>query len=409
VTPEVRRVRDEELVDFVRALTTAFLEPRPVEPIADELRPLWDLDRVWAAFDGDRICGTFRSWATELTVPGGATIPGAAVAAVTVLPTHRRRGILRSMVAAEHAAIRERGEVVGLLYASEYPIYRRFGYGVGCRDAAWTLDARGTGFGPASSGRVDVVEVSATSRDQIKGVFETWRRRQVGEIRRRDFSWDYDLGLRPTAWGEDWKGFLAIHRAPDGPVDGYARYRAEDHWERRQPHSTINVDELHALSDEAYVSLWRFLAETDWVATVKALRRSPDERLPWLLTNARAASASDVADGLWVRLMDVPRALAARTYAREGDLVLEVHDDEAPDGALRIALAAGPDGATCTATDRLPDLTIDVAALGSAYLGGVRLRDAVALHGADEHTAGALLAAERLFHMPDEPWCSTFF
>jgi predicted acetyltransferase len=409
VTPEVRRVRDEELTGFVRALTAAFLEPLSAERIADELRPLWDLDRVWAAFDGDRICGTFRSWPTEITVPGGATIPGAAVAAVGVLPTHRRRGILRALVAAEHSAMRERGEAVGLLYASLYPIYGRFGYGPACRDAMWTVDVHATDVAIASSGRVELVEVSEDARDRITDVFEAWRRRQVGEIRRRDYSWDYDLGLRPTVWGDDWRGFLAIHRDAVGAVDGYVRYRSEEHWERRQPRNIVNVDELHALTDEAYASLWRYLAELDWVATVKAVRRSPSERLPWLLTNARAASISDVADGLWVRLMDLPRALRARTYTHEGQVFLEVIDPEAPGGAARLALDAGPDGATCVPTDRAPDLALDVSALGAAYLGGVRLRDAVAARGADEHTRGALMATERLFRLADEPWCSTFF
>ena len=56
-----------------------------------------------------------------------------------------------------------------------------------------------------------------------------------------------------------------------------------------------------------------------------------------------------------------------------------------------------------------PDLTLDVSAVGAAYLGGTRLRDAVVAMGADEHRAGALLEAERLFRTLDEPWCTTFF
>ena len=153
---EIRNPRDDELAAFVEALTTGFLErPGDVGKIADELRPIWDLSRAWGAFDGDRPCGTFRSWATELTVPGGARLPGAAVAAVTVLPTHRRRGILRAMTAAEHRAIHDRGEVVALLHAAEWPIYGRFGYGPATLEATWTLDARAATFlgGPVGSDR----------------------------------------------------------------------------------------------------------------------------------------------------------------------------------------------------------------------------------------------------------------
>ncbi|HKG19938.1 MAG TPA: GNAT family N-acetyltransferase, partial [Candidatus Limnocylindrales bacterium] len=118
---EVRTVREDELAAFFESMSTAFLERPDVEKVADEVRGLWDLSRTWAALDDGRICGTFRSWETELTVPGKARLPAAAVSGVTVLPTHRRRGVLRQMVAAEHAAIRERGEAIGLLYASEYP------------------------------------------------------------------------------------------------------------------------------------------------------------------------------------------------------------------------------------------------------------------------------------------------
>jgi predicted acetyltransferase len=240
-------------------------------------------------------------------------------------------------------------------------------------------------------------------------VFEAWRVRQPGEIRRRSYSWDYDLALRDGVRGDPWKGFLVLHHAPDGTTDGYARYHVEDKWEQRQPRSTLVVDDMHALSDDAYVALWRYLAEVDWVARVKAGRRSPDERLPWLLTNARAASVDEIGDGLWARLLDVPRALEARTYAEQATVVLELADGEATGGRLRVELEAGVDGSACRVTTRSPDLSIDVSALAAAYLGGARLRDAVVATGVDEHRPGALAATERLFRTDLAPWCSTFF
>jgi predicted acetyltransferase len=407
--PEIRRIREEELRAYLESVSAAFLERPDVVKLADEVRPVWDLQRVWGAFDGGRVCGTFRSWATELTVPGGARLRASAVAGVTVLPTHRRRGILRALVAAEHSTMRERGEAVGLLYASEYPIYGRFGYGPGCRWATWTLDALGTGFYGERGGGVELVTPDAASRDAVRDVFDACRLKQPGEIRRREFAWDLDLGLRESAWGNGWKGFLALHRDGSGKVDGYARYHAEEKWEHRQPRNVLVVDELHALDDAPYAALWRYLAEVDLVATVKAERRSPSERLPWLLANARAATASDVGDGLWVRLLEVPRSLEARGYEREGRVVLEVIDAEAPGGRTRVELDATPDGATCRPSDRAPDLTLDVAALSAAYLGGTPLRNAVVAAGADEHRPGALEQADALFRTLDEPWCSTFF
>lgn len=408
---EIRNPRDDELPAFVDALTTGFLErPGDIGKIAAELRPIWDLTRAWAAYDGDLTCGTYRSWATELTVPGGARLPGAAVAAVTVLPTHRRRGILRAMTAAEHRAMRDRGEVVGLLHASEWPIYGRFGYGPATREATWTLDARAATFLGAPAGRIDIVTPDAASRDRAKAVFETWRLREPASLRRRDVSWDYDLGLISSSWGDDWKGFLALHHDAAGTPDGYVRYhRTEDKWEAHQPQNVLQIDELIALDEAGHVDLWRFCADMDWVAKVVAERRSPADRLPWILVNGRSASVSDIGDDLWVRLFDVPQALAARTYEREGTLVIEVVDGELPSGRTRVLLDAGPDGATCDSTARTPELTIDVSALGAAYLGGTRLRDAVSASGADEHRAGALADADRLFRSLDEPWCTTFF
>jgi predicted acetyltransferase len=406
---EIRRVREDELTAYFDAMSTGFLARPDVARLAEDVRPVWDLDRVWAAFDGDRIRGTFRTWPTEVTVPGGATIPASAVTNVTVMPTHRRRGLMRGMTLAEHAATRERGEVAALLYAAEYPIYGRFGYGPACLEAKWALDATSTTFIGEGADGVDIVPPTEEMRDALKSIYDAWRTRQAGEIRRRDDRWDFELGLREDGWDPRWKGFLAVHRDGSGNVDGYARYRNEDKWERDQPRNVLTVDELHALTDDAYAALWRFAAEIDWVGTVKAERRIASERLPWLLSNARAAQITTLVDGMWVRLFDVRRALEARTYEREGRLVLEVVDAEAPDGRIRLELEAGPDGATARKTRRSADLTIDVSALGSAYLGGIGLRHASLSRGADEHRSGALADADALLRTLAEPWCSTFF
>lgn len=405
---EIRNVGPDELGPYVDALSTGFLERPDIARVAEMARSRWDLGRTWGAFDGPLVCGTFRSFSTELTVPGGMQLPASGIAAVTVLATHRRRGILTRMTAAEHRAIRERGDAVGLLYASEYGIYGRFGYGPGCRVATWTLDAAATSFhGPEVSG-VELAAPGPGSRDAIKAVFEAWRLGQAGELRRRDTRWDDDLGLVESPWGPTWKGFLALHRGSGDAVDGYARFRVEERWEHRQPRMLLKVNELHALTDEADRALWRFLAETDLVSTVVAGGRSPSDRLPWLLTNARAAVPSEIGEGLWVRLFDVRRALEARRYEREGELVLEVVDAEVQ-APIRVVLEASSAGAACRPTDRSPDLTLPVAALGAAYLGGTRLRDAVIATGVDQHREGALAAADALFRTADEPWCSTFF
>ncbi|HSL34584.1 MAG TPA: GNAT family N-acetyltransferase [Candidatus Limnocylindrales bacterium] len=409
MTLEIRPVGDDELPAYFEAMTTAFLDRPDVEKVAEEVRPLWNLDQTLAAVQDGRICGTFRTWDTELTVPGLGLLPAGAVSAVTVLPSHRRRGILRRMVAAGHALARDRGDAVSLLYASEYPIYGRFGYGPAVQSGTWVLDTGATGFHGADPGGITIEKPSLAIVDELQSVGDAWRRAHPGEIRRRPYRWEFDLGLRPTAWGDTWKGFLAVHRADGGAIDGFARYRAEQKWELRQPRVTLLVDDFHTLTDGAHAALWRFLAAVDWVSTIKVEHASPSDRLPWLLTNARAARMEDVGDGLWVRLLDVPRALEARTYERSGCVVLEVVDGEATGGRLRVELDASPEGASCRPVDRSPDLTLDASALGAAYLGGVPLRQAVLARGADEHRAGALREAEALLRTADEPLCTTFF
>jgi predicted acetyltransferase len=409
----VRAIHDDELVPWLDAMSTGFLDRPDVSKIADEVRPYWELRRNWAAFEADRIVGTFRSWAGELTVPGLAQVKATAITAVSVLPTHRRRGILGQMAASEHEAARARGEVVAMLFASEYAIYGRFGYGPATKIATWTLDAKATGFNvhAAKAGTIDIIPPDTAGEAIARSVFEASRIRQPGEMWRRPITWLADFGRGGSAWGPPWKGFVLIHRDEAGTVDGFARYHVEEKWEQRLPRNVLIVDDLHAVTDAAYAGLWRFVATVDWVASVKAERRSPAERLPWLLTNARAAVSSEVGEGLWVKLLDIPQALSARTYEREGSVVLEIVERNAQgrERRTRLLLDASPDGTKAAATKRSPDLTVDASAIGAAYLGGTRLRDAVLAHGWDEHRAGALAEADALFATLDAPWCSTFF
>ncbi|HEX2754161.1 MAG TPA: GNAT family N-acetyltransferase [Candidatus Limnocylindrales bacterium] len=417
MTIEIRPIHEAELPGWLDCVTTGFLERPDVDKIADEVRTHWDLNRALAAVEGGRIVGTARTWPTELTVPGNARIKAAALTAVTVRPTHRRRGLLRGLLAAEHAAARDRGEVASILYASEYPIYGRFGYGPATQTCGWTVDLAATGFHEAAGGRsgtVDWLPVDESAVDPIRDVFEAWRITQPGEIWRRPITWLSDLGLAGAAWGDAWKGFLVVHRDEAGTIDGYARYHADAKWEHRQPRHALIVDELQGLTGEAQAALWRFVAGVDLAVTIKAERRSRADRLPWLLTNARAAETFESGDGMWAKLHDIPSALQTRTYERTGSLVLEVvvrdaGEDDATARRVRVALDVSPDGARAVETDQSPDLTIDGSALGAAYLGGTRLRDAVLARGWDEHRPGALAEADLLLATRDAPWCSTFF
>ena len=408
MSQEVRRVREEDLPSWFECLTTAFLDRPDIAVMIPQIVPYWDLERVWGAFDG-QVVGTFRTWASELTVPGGARLPAAAVSAVAVRPTHRRRGILRAMVAAEHEAARARGEAVAMLYAAEVAIYGRFGYGPAVMGCSWTLDVRSTDFFGPPAVNVDFMPVEEATRDLLQSVHERYRLSRVGEIRRRPFTFGLDIGLLEFAWESKWKGWIAVHRDAAGQPDGYVRYSADPKWEKGQPRGVIKVHDFVAINDAAYRAIWRFLADTDLVASVTMERGSPNDQLPWLLTNSRAAEAGGLGDGMWVHLLDVPRALATRTYERSGDLVLEIVDTERGIASERVQLEAAPDGAQCKPTTMEPDLTIHAGALGAAYLGGTPLRLAAIGRGFEEHRPGALAEADALFRTLDAPRCTTSF
>ncbi len=406
---EIRRITPDELPAWFDTMGAVFLEHFDGAAVAAAARDFYDLERTWAGVDGGRVVSTLRTFPTELTLPGGGRIPGSGVSAVTVLPTHRRRGLLTGMIAAEHAAARERGEQVGLLYASEYPIYGRFGYGAAVQQATWTVDALNGRVHGVPAGSVDFV-AAADAREHLVAVYERHRAGQAGELARRPHSWDFALGLREWPDEKPWKGRVILHRDADGTVDGYARYTGKETWTDRQPRYTAEINELVTVTDAAYVDLWRFLLEQDLVSTVRAERRRVDEALPWILVNARNAALSEAGDGLFVCLLDVPAALGARTYEREDALVVEVVGGPwGPTARERVRLEAGPDGATCVATAASADLTVPAFALGAACLGGAPLRTVLLAHGADEHTPGALARADALFRTADPPWCTTFF
>lgn len=369
------------------------------------------LERRLAAFDGDRIVGTYRTFPTRLTLPGGASVAVSAVAAVSTLPTHRRRGILRQLLERDVADTVGRGEVASVLHAAEWPIYGRFGYGPATAEGKWTLRARATHVKPPAWGSIEIV-TPAQARPILPEIFARHVARQAAAIERPEHFWDADLGLveRPTR--ERFKGQVAIHRDATGTPDGYVRFTGEEHWDEGIPDNIATVADLIGQTPEVELELWRFMAALDLVATVKADRRRVNEPLMWALADARAAQLTRAVDGIWVRPYDVAGLLGSRAYEREAVLVLEIADQlGGHDGpaAGRYRLRASPDGADCRRTSDPPDLTISASALGAAILGGTRLVDTTRAGGADEHRPGALLEADRLFRTAEAPWCSTFF
>jgi predicted acetyltransferase len=240
-------------------------------------------------------------------------------------------------------------------------------------------------------------------------VYERFRRSQPGAIARRPHWWDVRLGMVSSPQAvKGPKPFFALYRDGDGAVDGYIQYRVNTAWNYRTPDGVVQVDELVAVTDEAYAALWRHCVGLDLVKKVTAENRPPVEPLPWLLSDQRAARQRERADLLWVRLLDIPSALMARSYRVEDRIVIEVCDPWLH-RTLRLALNAGAASVTCDATDDPAELSLGVAELGAAYLGGTPLWPAAAAGRVTEHRPGAVASFDRLFGTSLLPWCGTWF
>lgn len=398
---EIRPVTADE---FARFYATAEL------PYADELgdddvaraRQLLPLERTLAAFEAERVVATTASYALDVSVPGGST-PMAGVTAVAVLPTHRRRGLVTRVLQRQLADLHERGEALACLWASEATIYGRFGYGAAAYAATLTIDRPHTAFRRTPPARevsfVDVEEALAS----FPAVYERARRVRPGMPARDEPWWRLWLGHDPER-----------HRRGRSPRflvatdDGYVVYRLKEGWDGWVPDNGLEVEELVADSPDGEAALWRYCFDVDLVAQVTAERRPVDDVLPHLLVDPRRLRRVEH-DSLWVRLVRLDAALAARRYGREATVVLRVSDPTCPwnEGTWQAELSPG--GAAVQRSDRAPDVSLDVAELGAIYLGGQRLSQ---LHRAGrvvEHTAGAVAVVDACFGSDPLPWCPFVF
>jgi predicted acetyltransferase len=402
----VRTIDASEIDSWIRCMATGFLA-HPAEGEGQYRLGDMDLDRTWGAFDGTTAVGTLRSFATPCTVPGPAEVTAAALTNVTVAPTHRRRGVLSSMITRDLRASADRGEPIGILIASEYPIYGRFGYGPAIDAATYRVDPQTARFLRPGAGTVELVDLP-TLRLLGPPVYERVRAAQPGAIGRTGRWWDRTLQQVEVPGAVPVKTYQAVHRDDGGEVQGYVRYTASQEWDQMRSRGTLTVLELAAATPDAYLRLWRYCCEVDLITRVQAGDRPVDEPLAWLLSDGRSLRQTGRFDFIWVRVLDVAAALSARRYPIEGRLVIEITDPLGIAGG-RFALDGGPEGARCTATGAAAELTLPVDALGSVSMGGMSVRTVAQAGRIDEHAAGALARADTMFRSAVTPWCSTWF
>jgi len=341
-----------------------------------------------------KIAGGSAIVSVEVTVPGGRQVALGGVTSTAVLPTYRRRGLLRQIMGAMLDDCRERGEFLAGLSASEGTIYGRYGFSPATFQHRWEVRRTDVAFREdfTDTGSLDLVDSAEAGvvwpvlHDQVRAV-------RVGEISPLPGKWQNLAALPADGSGP---AHHLVHRDATGAVDGAAIFRLP--WSPDPALAgVLQVEACEALTPDAYRALWALLLDFDLTKRVVAARRPVDEPLRWMLTNPRALKLTRTRDNLWLRILDVRRALEARTYAASDVLVLEVH------GHGRWRLDAAPDGAACTATDADADVSLTVNELGSLYLGGVCASELMYAGRVVERTAGAVSRLDALLRQDRAP------
>jgi predicted acetyltransferase len=393
---------------WFRAETRGFHGPEPTEALVRQrLAGLGRAERLVGVFDNTAAMpaapiATTVCWPADLTVPGRRSVPAWAVSGVTVAPTHRRRGVARALIEAELRTARALDLPVAMLTVSESSLYARYGFSPAAFARDVTVSTRRVRWtGPVPDGRVHLVTAAQLHADGPP-VVERVRPGRPGEISYSGHLWARQLGLSaddPNAKKLRFARYDDAHGVPQG----FAIYDlTEDPSDFTEHELTLRT--LVAATTDAYCALWRFVLEMDLVSTVSSHLRPVDEPLRWMIDDFRAVQVREV-DHLWVRVLDVPRALAARTYGTAGRLVLAV-DDALGHAAGTWAIDVDDAGEVMvTATDEAADVTMSVAALGSLYLGGVPARTLAATGS----LTGDAERIDRFFRAPVEPYLSIWF
>jgi predicted acetyltransferase len=377
---------------------------------ADELAR-FEFDRSLAAFDGDRPIGIAAAYTFQLSIPGGTT-SAAGVSWVSVLGSHRRRGVLSSIMRRQLADIRERGEPIAMLWASEAGIYHRFGYGRASWHAYLTI-RRGEGALRPDTPSDDRLRLRLADplsvRAELAKVYDAAFAQRPGLVSRNDAWWDHVVF--DDEEDRQGKSPLRCMIAEDeqGPR-GYALYTGKESWDDGTflPECRVEISELMAADPAAGAALWTNLLDTDLTSEFHAPLRPVDDPLIFWLADPRRARPQ-VSDGLWIRLTDLPAALAQRQYACDLDVVLDVTDDILTDNSGRWRLRVADGRPSCERTSAEPDVRLDVADLGAAYLGGTKLGSLAVTGRIDALRPGALARLSTAMSWDPAPWCPSIF
>lgn len=405
---DIRTITDDDADLFRRRVSRGFGDDAEMtEEGRARFDAIFEYDRTFAAYDGEDIVGTAAGFSLGVTVPGGATVAMGGTTVVTVQPTHRRQGLLRSIMAAHLDDVAAAGEPLAGLWASEGSIYGRFGYGPATFRHSVTVDTRNITFrGSVPDGRLRLIEPEEADPLE-RHLYEQARPTRAGFLTRSDGWWTHRLMADPESWRDGHSAQRHLVYEESGEATGYARYRQKNKWEDFVPDGDVDVIEVITLTEEARRGIWRLLTNIDLYTRVVAWNMPIDDALPLEVTESRRVSRK-VVDALWLRIMDVPAALGARTYETAGRVVFELTDPAGRDTTATYRLEVGDGDIVCEQVDERPEVAMASDVLGSLYLGG---GDALAMASAGLILGdqAAVSQLHRLMRTDRVPWCPEVF
>lgn len=407
---DIVKVPPDRWAEYMAVAEQVFGET--ITPEATERwRGLSDLDRFFTTMDErDRMVATAGVMTFTLTVPGG-DMPAGGVTFVTVLPTHRRRGILRAMMRRMIDDVHERGEPIAVLWASEGSIYQRFGYGLATYSVNLQAETRLCGYAREwpreGSFRLLKQEEAA---EVIAPIYDAARRQRAGFIGRTPEWWVTIAQDDDKKKGAEAKR-IVVYETADGP-EAYAIYKTKGEWNNNGSTSTVIVNEAFGITPRGTREIWRYLFDVDLMIQLKTWHLPSDHPLFLLVAQPRRLG-TDVGDGLWLRIVDAKAALEGRTYgpaeAGEGRLVLDLRDEFCPWNGGRWLMEVTGGRAKVSRTDEAADLALDANDLASLFLGGFSATALAHTGRVVELRSGALAIGDGLFQTALQPWCPQEF
>lgn len=348
---------------------------------------------------GDPLVGIAMFYRLTMTVPGGEHVDAAGLSWVSVAATHRRRGILRTMITELFDQWDAEDQVFAILTASEATIYERFGFGPTCFADQVSIDLSHAQIRAAQPSNATVTY--ATPEEIARRVPELharWTATRPGALSRQESWWTPILADRPTQRPTGTSGLhYLLHD------DGYAAYRIDT----SGPHGRGVVEEVVTLTDDAHTDLWRVLTNLDLMQNLTASIPA-DDPLPEKLTDLRAVAVTGHHDKMWLRILDVVQALGLRRYRADLDVVLEVTDDFRGRGG-RFALSARNGGGIAVPTTEPANVHLDISTLSTIYHGARRATRLAAAGRITTDTPETLEALDVAFSTEVAPFSGTFF